>query len=174
LGAIAVLCAGCAPDQPAPTSLELSAPLFVSSGTGNMDANFGTHLFGREEVPARATRAQGQAIFRVSDDGMSVDYKLIVANIENVFMAHIHLAPAGQNGGIIVWLHPSTVPNVRDPVGQGRIDGVIAEGTFNKTHLVGALAGKTISDLLAEIQAGRTYVNVHTDDGVAPINTGPR
>lgn len=29
-------------------------------------------------------------------------YRLIIANIENAFMAHIHRAPAGANGGVVV------------------------------------------------------------------------
>lgn len=95
--------------------------------------NLGTHLTGAEEVPARDTPAQGQAIFRVSDDGMSVEYKLIVANIENAFMAHIHMAPAGSNGRIVVWLYPSTAV-APGPVGQGRIEGVIAQGTFRSAN----------------------------------------
>src|SRR3954452_19153429 len=77
------------------------------------DVNFGTHLKGRYEVPLRATDAQGQATFRVADDGQSIDYKLIASNIDNAFMAHIHLVTAAgdptiQNGGIVVWLYPGT------------------------------------------------------------------
>jgi hypothetical protein len=179
LGAITVLCIGCAADQqPAPTAVELRLPLFAAGG--NKDSNLGTHMTGAEEVlnvPAGAptpadSRAQGQAIFRVSDDGLSVDYKLIVANIDNVFMAHIHMAPAGTNGPIVVWLYPSTAV-APGPVGQGRIDGVIAQGTFTAANLVGPLAGHPLSDLLAAIQSGRAYVNAHTNDGVAPTNTGP-
>jgi CHRD domain-containing protein len=169
LCAVTVLCAGCAADQPVPTAVELRVPVFAAGG--NRDVNLGTHLTGDEEVPARATRAQGQAIFRVSDDGLSVDYKLVVANIENAFMAHIHMAPAGTNGGIVVWLYPSTAV-APGPVGQGRINGVIAQGTFTSANLVGALAGHPLSDLFAAIRAGNAYVNVHTDDGVAPGNTG--
>ena len=30
-----------------------------------------------------------------------------------------------------------------------------------------------LSALLADLDAGNTYVNVHTNDGVAPTNTGP-
>jgi hypothetical protein len=72
--------------------------------------NFRAHLSGDEEVPAVDTRAQGQAIFQLSRDGMTLHYKLIVANIEDVLMAHIHLAPAGENGPIVVWLYPSAPP----------------------------------------------------------------
>jgi hypothetical protein len=141
------------------------------------DSNFGTHLKGRYEIPLRATDAQGQAMFRVADDGQSIDYKLIASNIDNAFMAHIHMTatgidPLANNGGIVVWLFPSTAV-VQGPKGTGRHDGVLAEGTITAANLVGALADHPLSDLLAAIADGRTYVNVHTDDDVAPANTGP-
>jgi hypothetical protein len=121
----------------------------------------------------RDSRAQGQAIFRVSDDGLSIEYKLIVANIENAFMAHIHRGVLGQNGGIVVWLYPSTAP-VQGPFGQGRIQGVIAQGTITAANLVGSLANQPLSALLALMRSGGTYVNVHTSiDGPPIVNTGP-
>ncbi len=155
-----------------------AAALAVTAGAvAANDLNFGTHLKGRYEVPMRATNAQGQAIFRVADDGQSIDYTLIASNIENAFMAHIHMTPVGvdpttNNGGIVVWLYPSTAP-VQGPLGSGRHDGVLAEGTITADNLVGALAGHPLSDLLAAIADGRTYVNVHTNDGVDGTNTGP-
>jgi hypothetical protein len=144
----------------------------ATSAVGDVPSNFGTHLKGRFEVPVRNTDAQGQAIFTVADDGQSVEYKLIAANIENAFMAHIHLGAAGVNGPIVVWLYPSTAP-VPGPIGQGRIDGVIAEGTFTAANLVGPLAQHPLSELLNAIAAGNAYVNVHTNDGVDGVNTGP-
>ena len=144
----------------------------AATAVGDLRDNFGTHLKGRYEVPVRDTDAQGQAIFRVADDGRSVDYKLIAANIENAFMAHIHMGPATGTGPIVVWLYPSTAP-VPGPLGQGRIDGVIAEGTFTAANFVGLLAGHPMSDLLAAIEAGNAYVNIHTNDGVDGVNTGP-
>ena len=134
--------------------------------------NFGTHLHGDQEVPVRQTPAQGQVTFQVSEDGSEIRYKLNVANIENVFQAHIHLGPSGSNGPIVVWLYPSTDP-VAGPLGGGRIQGRISDGTITAAELVGPLAGQPLSALIAAIEASNTYVNVHTNDGVAPTNTGP-
>ena len=39
--------------------------------------------------------------------------------------------------------------------------------------VVGALAGQPLSALLDAINAGNAYVNIHTNDGVAPTDTGP-
>ena len=55
---------------------------------------------------AVVTGAQGQAMFKLSDDGQSITYKLNVANIENVTQAHIHVGALGVNGGIVAWLFP--------------------------------------------------------------------
>lgn len=171
--ALALACADRAPDPTGP----IDVPLFLHGAAGGSDmangGNFGTPLSGDEEVPARDTRARGNAIFQLSDDGMSLDYKLIAANIENVIMAHIHLAPAGSNGGIVVWLYPSTAPGVQEPPGQGRIDGVIAQGTITAADLVGALAGQPLSALIDQLTSGGAYVNVHTNDGVGGANSGP-
>ena len=149
------------------------APAAAAQANGG---NYGTPLSAAEEVmPAGVTNtsnARGNAIFQLSADGTELSYKLIVANIENAFMAHIHRGVAGTNGGIVVWLYPSTA-TVPGPVGGGRLDGVIAEGTITAANLVGTLAGMPLSALIDLLQTGGAYVNVHTNDGIAPTNTGP-
>jgi hypothetical protein len=128
--------------------------------------NFVAHLSGSEEVPQRDTRAQGQAIFHLSKDGNELRYKLIVANIENIAASHIHLGAEGTNGSVVAFLF-------HGPRIAGRTSGVLDEGVITAADLVGPLAGKSLSDLLAAMCAGQTYVNVHTNDLVAPPNTGP-
>ncbi len=129
--------------------------------------NFRTHLTGDAEVPVRVTGAQGQAIFQLSEEGTALDYKLNVANIENVFAAHIHMAAKGASGPIVAWLYGPV------PLGSGPINGRIADGTITAEDLVGPLAGQPLSALVAAIDSGNAYVNVHTNDGIAPANTGP-
>ena len=121
--------------------------------------NFRAHLDGDSEVHEVVTRARGQAQFQLSNDGASISYKLIVANIENVTMAHIHLAPAEVNGPVVVWLYPSGPP---PDLIEGRFSGVLAEGVITDDSLTGPLAGATLDDLLDEIRSGNAYVNVHT------------
>lgn len=127
---------------------------------------------GAEEVPTRNTQATGRAIFHMGSDGQKLAYELMVSNITNAFQAHIHLAPAGSNGGIVLWLYPSTTPGA-GPVGGGRLDGMIAKGEVTAANLVGALAGQPLQSLIDQINAGNAYVNIHTNDGVAPTDTGP-
>jgi hypothetical protein len=122
---------------------------------------------GDEEVPSLATTARATAVFHLVNDGTELAYKLIVANIENVTASHIHLAPAGVNGPVVVFLAGPFPP------AGGRVNGVIAEGTITAANLIGSLAGHPLSDLIAQMEAGNAYVNVHTNDGVSPTNTGP-
>lgn len=123
------------------------------------NTNFRTHLTGGNEVPAVDTNAQGQAIFKLSRNGTELHYKLIVANIEDVLMAHIHLGEPGENGPVTVWLYPAAPPPQLIP---GRTQGVLAEGVITDGDLVGPLAGMDLGDLLSEMQSGNAYVNVHT------------
>ena len=179
LGGAALFVAGCTSDQPTPTAFEVRAPLFAMGG--NSASNLGTHLTGGEEVclPAQCptvtpavSPAQGQAIFRVNDDGTAVEFRLIASNIDNAFMAHIHCAAAGANGPIRMWLFP--VVGTSGPVGGapliiGPQNGVLATGTFNPT----GVACPDGTALLTAIRNGGTYVNVHTNDGAGASNTGP-
>jgi hypothetical protein len=77
---------------------QMVLPVF-SHQAGQSGHQFKTHMTGGEEVPSNTSRAQGQTILRLSADGTELSYKLIVANIRNVTQAHIHMAPAGANGG---------------------------------------------------------------------------
>ncbi len=145
----------------------LSLGLLTLAGTA-LAKDFKTGgLNGGEEVPARDTNARGNATFELSDDGLTLSYKLIVANIDNVVASHIHIGPAGVNGPVVLFLYGNA------PAGGGTLNGVIAEGTATAANLVGPLAGQPLSVLIAHMTAGNAYVNVHTNDGVAPTNTGP-
>ena len=162
--AVATVVAGACSQTP--TAPEFTVPLSVNSvKTGEPLSS--THLKGENEVPARETQAQGQAIMKVSEDGRSISYKLIASNIDNVIAAHIHVGSATVAGPVVVFLYGTA------PSGAGRHDGILSEGTFTAANFVGPLAGQPFAALLAQMAAGNTYVNVHTNDGVAPTNTGP-
>jgi hypothetical protein len=154
--------AACADSMQTPTGPgSITAPVFATAQNEGAAAHHFTHLNGANEVPVRDTRAQGQAHFKISDDGASISYKLIVANIENVTQAHIHLGPPTGTGGIVVWLYPSQPP-FQITLIPGRTQGTLGEGTFGASRLVGDLAGGTLEDLLEHIRNNNAYVNVHT------------
>lgn len=131
----------------------------VASGTGH-NRNFRAHLSGAQEVPPVETNAQGQATFQLNKSGDTLRYKLIVANIEDVLMAHIHTAPAGSNGPVVAWLYPEDGPPPE--LISGRFDGVLAASAITADDLVGPLAGDSMDDLVALLRSREAYVNVHT------------
>jgi hypothetical protein len=124
-------------------------------------------LRGSEEVPPRETRALGAALLVAARDDGSLGYVLAVARINNVVQAHIHVGARGTNGPVVAFLFGPVPP------GGGRARSILATGEITDADLVGPLVGMTVADLLAEIRSGNAYVNVHTNDGVDPPNTGP-
>lgn len=127
------------------------------------DFKFGTHLEGSQEVPAVVTNAQGQAKFKLAEDETSIDFKLIVANIDDVTQAHIHCGTEGLNGGITVFLYgfgPVVSP-----------DGILSEGTITAANVrtvapsaacPGGIAAGDLNAVIEKIRGGGAYVNVHT------------
>jgi hypothetical protein len=139
----------------------------VGVAVAGVNRNWSVHATGEFEVPVRETQGQGQAIFNLSKDEESLEYRLIASNIDNVIAAHIHVGASGVNGPVVTFLYGPAAP------GGGSQNGVLSTGTIEAADLIGPLAGMPLSELLDEMRAGNTYVNVHTSDGVAPINTGP-
>lgn len=120
--------------------------------------NYTAHLSAPEGIESQG---QGQAIFHFSKDGTELYYKITIANLENITMAHIHLRKNEQtpNGPPVLWLIPDAPPPLSSPVST---NGVLVEGTVNDSDLVGSLAGMSLLELKDKIREGLTYVNVHT------------
>jgi CHRD domain len=149
-------------------TLTLSLLLAAPAQAAGAPQFFFIPLSGDQEVPARETPASGLALFWLSADEESLRYVLLAFNIENVVFSHIHApAPAGENAGVVAFLLHD------QPPGGGRHDGLLAQGTLTEADLVGTFAGQDFSVLVDAIDDGLAYVNVHTNDGVAPTNTGP-
>ncbi len=119
----------------------------VLAGNGNHTAS----LQGRNEVPATDSKAAGEAIFKVRGEALS--YKLIVANIEDVVAAHIHCAPEGFNGPVGVTLFGG------GPTSQS---GMLAQGAITEPNFGNACGWQDVADVIAALESGDTYVNVHT------------
>lgn len=67
----------------------------------------------------------------------------------------LRLAPAGQNGPVVAFLFGG-------PPIEEQFNGILAEDTITEADLVGPLEGQPFGALLDAIEAGNTYVNVHT------------
>ncbi len=120
------------------------------------EKSFKTALSGSEVVPAVMTTAKGEATFTLGKDGKELMYKVTVSDIENVTAVHIHAGKMGKNGP------PVALVDIKGKK-AGKFSGTLAEGKITAKELLGSLKGKTVKDLVKEIEAGDTYINVHTD-----------
>lgn len=120
---------------------------------------------------AIATSAQGHASVEVIDDGTAIKFKVKVAGIDNLLMAHIHIAPepvqlTGPAGPVAFWFTGGPPPGTTN---TETVNGTLAEG-YIVTN--GDLAvwdasdptAGTIGGLIAALSEGRASVVVHTDD----------
>lgn len=174
VGGTLLVVAACGKDRMSSPTEVIRIPVFeeVPEAAAEMaGADFhavNVHLSGSNEVPANASEAKGEATFIVSPDGETIRFEITVSHIDNPFMAHIHMAPAGVNGPIVQWLFPSTTTTTPGPVGIGPFSGILAKGTFTAATFKDGLSGHSMADLLAAIRSGRAYVNVHTSAGTTP------
>jgi CHRD domain len=148
------------------TILLITVLLLALAPSASAKDNFVATLSGDEEVPARDTQAVGVAKFKLSKDGAALTFKVNVSNIQNVFAAHIHCGAVGVNGPVGVTLFAGA------PAG-GSVNGTLAEGTITAPDAGNACGWTNLAAVLAAIESGATYVNVHTNDGLEPPNTGP-
>jgi hypothetical protein len=139
--------------------------ILVFAAVGAVAAGPSIHFFhagplvAKNEVqtPPVESKAVGVALFRLNRDGDELSYRLLVANIDEVVQAHIHVGPADANGPVVAFLFGPVDPT-------GRVFGTLARGEITAADLVGPLAGQPLSALIDEIESGNAYVNVHTAD----------
>jgi CHRD domain len=115
------------------------------------------------------TPATGTVELRLSADGKKIDYRITVNKLSNPSQADLHFGGLSQNGQVVVKLWPKGNAAGK----RGEFTGVLAEGSFDAGDFVGPLTGSPMADLLDEVRAGNTYVNVHTYDGADPPYSGP-
>jgi hypothetical protein len=146
--------------------LTLGLALLALAPSASATDSFVATLSGGDEVPARDTQAVGVAKFKLRDDGAALLFKINVANLDNAVAAHIHCGAVGVNGPVGVSLFGG-------PPAGGVANGTLAEGTITAPDPGNACGWTDLAAVIAALQSGNTYVNVHTNDGVAPPNTGP-
>ena len=172
-----VMASACSSVQTPAQPESITVPIRVTAQHAGEAHNQSAHLSGAQEVFTAATpgaptpadsQAQGQAIIQIAKDGDSFDYKLIASNIDNVVQAHIHCAPAGTNGPIIVWFYPSKTATAPLTGPTGRHDGVLMQDTIapaqvrtftpsaanNAACPLAVPGAPTFAEVLAKIRSG--------------------
>ncbi len=128
---------------------------------GNYKHEFRAHLTGAEEVPPVQTSGKGDSVFHVSGDERTIHYKVKVSNLSSgVTGAHLHCAPKGQNGPVVVPLNNPTMS-------MGSTSGMWSDGTITESQIATAGATcnpniRTAPHLVQAMREGMIYANVHT------------
>ncbi len=138
--------------------LVASLSMFGTLAFADDELEFKAELSGAEEVPNPViTNTSGEAEFEVNEDWTRIDFKLEIEDAVDILAvagAHIHCAPEGANGPVVVFL-AGAIP--------GGLDGdVEIEATLTAANITNPVCGTTIADLVDSMLAGFTYVNVHS------------
>jgi hypothetical protein len=142
----------------------LVAPDFAGSVTADDDdrggLKFKANLTGGQEVTTPPggvdTDTTGKARFRFNGGKTELEVALEVEDGVRVTQAHIHCAPAGSNGPVIVFLG-----GFHDKGWD--VDGDwIGDATATNANITNTACGSTLAEIAAAMADGRTYANVHT------------
>ncbi|MCB0664853.1 MAG: CHRD domain-containing protein [Saprospiraceae bacterium] len=103
---------------------------------------FDCKLSGENEVPAVQSDALGLVNFTLDPTTGQINYEGFISSTGSIITgAHLHNAPAGSNGGVVI--------NLSDSISNGLVSGTIANVS---------------STLRSAMLSGGIYLNVHTTD----------
>lgn len=134
----------------------LIALLVQRGGAASQDRDFAAILTGDQEVPPVETSMTGDVRIEFNDDSTAAKFTLTVNDGVRVQQAHIHCAPVGVNGPIVVFLAGFHAPGW--DVNGKWIDHV----RFTNANIVNTTCGATLAELARSMEDGKTYANVHT------------
>lgn len=117
---------------------------------------FDAILTSAAEVPPVQSSASGFAELEVEEGSDNMEYGIIAINIDKVTKAHILQGSSSEAGPVVATLFNPSTPT-------GPITEELTAGSITSANLEGPLQGKQLSDLIALMQNGQAYVNVHTE-----------
>lgn len=132
------------------------------SATADSGKRFQASLDGYQEVPTLSVDGVGSFSAELAKGGASISFTLSYSGLTgDAAFAHIHLGRPATTGGPIAFIcggggHPAC------PTGTS----ATITGTIDASHVVGPAAqgieAGDFGELVAALQAGAAYVNVHT------------
>lgn len=147
----------------------------VAASADESALNMRARLSGFNEVPPKATLATGT--FKAKASGGKIVFTLTYSGLTTpAFMAHLHFAQPGVNGGIFVWLCglPGTPAHQTCPAGttsQATVTGTLTAADIRALNTnppppappadQDVNAGD-MATALRIIESGNAYANVHT------------
>src|SRR5262245_172087 len=128
----------------------------AAAGPVHADELFKATLTGAQEVPAVVTDTTGKAFFRLNKAETEIEIQLHVNDGERITPSHIHCAPAGVNGPVVVFLAGLHAAGLD-------IDGKwVSSATITDSSITNPACGATVPALAVSMRAGNTYANVHS------------
>lgn len=129
---------------------------------------FTATLDGDQEVPPSGSTASGSATLVLSDDEQSLSYVITLVGLDfafqtsddsdDVIAAHIHNAPAGENGPIVFgFINPSDDPNDFALNFVASTLHATITGVWDSDD-----AGGNLADFLGALRSRDLYINIHT------------
>jgi hypothetical protein len=147
-------------------------------------------LLGANERPLVGNVANspgsGTAVLTINDDRTQISYTVTYTGLTNVVQGHIHVGGPDVAGPIILYLCTNIGVGTNVGIGGAPLPtpqpcpqgpSVTITGTLTTADLIPRPTNNppvnTFDDAVTQILNGNTYTNIHTDDRVAPPNTGP-
>jgi hypothetical protein len=124
-----------------------------TSTTAGVAQIFTADLTGAAEVPPVSTAATGSATLTYNPDDGTLSFVVRVSGLTNPSVARIHEGKAGSAGVLTLFSGPTKT---------GVYSGELASGSVKASALSGALKGKSLADLVAQIKAANAYISVGT------------
>nr|WP_290666696.1 CHRD domain-containing protein [Ardenticatena sp.] len=115
---------------------------------------FLANMNGDNEVPPVTTNTMGRARFRLSPDETRLQYRVLVRNLVDGTAAHIHCGAPGVNGPVGATLFSGGPVSIAS--------GVLTQGLLTAPDAGNGCGWLTLADMVADMRAGNTYINVHT------------
>ncbi len=117
-------------------------------------ATFTADLTGANAVPPVQTASTGKLTLTYDPTALTLAFTLTIDGLSKPNTAAIYEGSAGSVGTVVYALYTG-------PAQAGtNFQGELASGTIESGKLQGSLAGGTIGDLIALIQAGNAYASV--------------
>jgi hypothetical protein len=129
--------------------------------SGIADASYLIALSGDKEVPHVNSNVTGTANFTLSEDGLSMDYDMILLNpsgkeLLGVAGAHIHCGGATETGPVELSLTPLAATTSLE---------IFINGTLTVEDMMDSDCRSDLAGFYIDILSARAYVNVHSSDG---------
>lgn len=146
--------------------LTASAQTYNNHDNDGSGSIYEADLSGSKEVPSVSSGVTGYAGVWIGDnDGEGTNYWLDVFDGEEVTAAHLHCAPSGKNGPVVVGLfEDEDGVDVDGRLAESSIDDGDIESSGEDCDDTIGYEINNLNDLINAIEDGDIYVNVHTEE----------